>query len=362
MSSQETLPVIDADAHVIETERTWDFLEPSEQKLRPQLFASPDNPVKQYWIIDDKIRGFRFPTYSEQQLRDLSDQFGRNVESPKAARELDDVQLRLDHMDKLGVDVQVLHNTFWIEQITTDPDTEAALCRSWNRWLGDIYRQSEGRLRWSCVVPVLALDEAAAQMKQAKEDGAVAVCMRPLEGDRDMTDPYFYPVYQAASDLDMAVAVHIANGNPVNCDTYRPTAAGRFAMFRAPTVTSCLGLIMSEIPQVFPNLRWGFIEASSQWVPWIYLESENRYQAAGREFPKDLFAEYRIYVTCQTNDDIPYVLKYSGEGGLVIGTDYGHTDPSSEMDAILDFKKMDDVSQERKDNILYHNPKALYGL
>ena len=37
MSSQETLPVIDADAHVIETERTWDFLEPSEEKFRPQL-------------------------------------------------------------------------------------------------------------------------------------------------------------------------------------------------------------------------------------------------------------------------------------------------------------------------------------
>ena len=32
------------------------------------------------------------------------------------------------------------------------------------------------------------------------------------------------------------------------------------------------------------------------------------------------------------------------------------------MDAILDFKKMDEISQERKDNILYHNPKALYGL
>ena len=172
MSSQETLPVIDADAHVIETEHTWDYLEPSEEKYRPALFASPQEPTLQYWVIDEKIRGFRFPTYSEQQLRDLSDQFGRNVESPQAARELDDVQLRLDHMEKLGVDVQVLHNTFWIEQITTKPDVEAALCRSWNRWLGDIYRQSEGRLRWSCVVPVLALDEAVAQMKQAQEDGA----------------------------------------------------------------------------------------------------------------------------------------------------------------------------------------------
>src|SRR5205823_11222496 len=57
-----TLPVIDADAHVIETERTWEYLEPSEQKYRPQLFYSKDDGNQQYWVIDGKIRGFRFPT------------------------------------------------------------------------------------------------------------------------------------------------------------------------------------------------------------------------------------------------------------------------------------------------------------
>ena len=31
-----SLPIIDADAHVIETERTWDYLDPSEQKFRPR--------------------------------------------------------------------------------------------------------------------------------------------------------------------------------------------------------------------------------------------------------------------------------------------------------------------------------------
>ena len=30
MATQTKLQVIDADAHVIETERTWDYLEPSE--------------------------------------------------------------------------------------------------------------------------------------------------------------------------------------------------------------------------------------------------------------------------------------------------------------------------------------------
>ena len=61
-------------------------------------------------------------------------------------------------------------------------------------------------------------------------------------------------------------------------------------------------------------------------------------------------------------DDLPWVLKYSGEKSLVIGTDYGHYDPSSDADAIIEFKKREDISQEIKDKILCHNQKVLYNL
>ena len=45
MATQTRLPVIDADAHVIETERTWDYLEPSEKRFRPLLYASSQDPT-----------------------------------------------------------------------------------------------------------------------------------------------------------------------------------------------------------------------------------------------------------------------------------------------------------------------------
>ena len=366
MATQTKLQVIDADAHVIETERTWDYMEPSEQKFRPQLLSSPNDPTRQYWVIEDKIRGFRFPTLTEQQLRDMSQRSGRNVETPQAARELDDVGLRLKHMDELGIDIQVLHNTLWIEQVAQRPDVEAAICRSWNRWLGDVWQQGGGRLLWSCVLPTLMLDEAQVQMRTAKEHGAVAVCMRPLEGDRSMLDPYFYPIYEEAARLDMAIAVHIANGNPANCDLlgYFPGTqrTNGFALFRVPAVTSCFMLLMSEIPRVFPDLRWGFIEASAQWVPWVVNEAARRFETEGRESPEDPFHEYNIFVTCQTDDDLPWVLKYAGPHSLVIGTDYGHTDPSSELDAISVFLGQEGTSQDTKDRILHHNPKTLYNL
>jgi hypothetical protein len=79
---------------------------------------------------------------------------------------------------------------------------------------------------------------AAEQMSTAKEGGDVAVCLRPLEGDRCLTDPYFYPTLEEASRLDLVIAVHIANSNPDHCDLLRHLPgtfrANGFALFRAP--------------------------------------------------------------------------------------------------------------------------------
>jgi predicted TIM-barrel fold metal-dependent hydrolase len=357
-----TLAIIDADAHVIETERTWDYLDASERKFRPKLYSAPADPTRQYWVIDDKIAGFRFLTLSERELHEFAQRAGRNFETPRAARELDDVDLRLKHMDELGIDVQVLHNTFWIERITTRPDAEVALCRAWNRWLAAISKTSRGRLFYSCVVPAMTIAAAIEEVKFAKANGAAALCMRPLEGDRHLSDPYFYPLYQVASDLDMAIAVHIANGNPENADLYRLAPAGRFAQFRVPTVTACYDVIMSDLHETFPKLRWGFIEASAQWVPWIYREAKIRYRVANRSFPDNVFEAYNIFVTCQVNDDVPYIVNCAGEDRLVIGTDYGHTDPSSAVTALNEFRRLEGIDPAVKEKILSHNAKALYGL
>jgi predicted TIM-barrel fold metal-dependent hydrolase len=56
------------------------------------------------------------------------------------------------------------------------------------------------------------------------------------------------------------------------------------------------------------------------------------------------------------------VLKYAGEDNIVIGTDYGHTDASSEVDAIEIFRNKPEVSDAVKKKILDDNPRTAYGL
>ena len=113
---------------------------------------------------------------------------------------------------------------------------------------------------------------------------------------------------------------------------------------------------------MFPDLRWSFIEASAQWVPWMLREVQKRCQVLGREWPDNPMKEYGMFVTCENSDDLAYIVHESGEDGLVIGTDYGHTDVSSDVDAIRVFRERSDISEDVKLKILSDNARRLYGL
>ena len=62
------------------------------------------------------------------------------------------------------------------------------------------------------------------------------------------------------------------------------------------------------------------------------------------------------------DDDIPHVLKYAGENNIVLGTDYGHADTSTELVAHQKLRQRDDVSPQVVDRILDANARALYGI
>jgi len=359
---RQVCKVVDADAHVVETEDSWSYLEGSDKKFRPQLFQSDENPNTKLWVLDGKPIGFRNPTLTEMELKALQKETGRTLETALNARELRDVELRLRHMDKLGIDVQILFNTMWIARVADKPEAEIALCGSWNRWMAETWKKGKNRLRWSCVVPAMTISEALQQIRFARENGAVAVSLRPFENDKHLVEPYFYPIYEEASRLNMAIAVHIANASPQLMEQFKPRydKMGGFAQFRIPTVITCLSLMMSEVPAMFPKLRWAFVEASAQWIPWVVKEAIRR--SGTKDFPRNPCEEFRVYITAQTDDDFPYVLKYAGDDNIVIGTDYGHTDASSEVDAIEVFRGNHEVSDAVKKKILADNPCALYAV
>jgi predicted TIM-barrel fold metal-dependent hydrolase len=341
------MSAIDADAHVLESDRTWDYMPESEREFRPRVVATPDvrESGGECWLIDGRLH----PK-------------ARNVgqDTPKASREMEDIAARIKHMNELGVDIQVLYPTVFLRPFTSRPEVELAFCRSYNRWLVDIWRQGKGRLRWVVVLPLLSMDKALAEAKWAKENGACGIFIRGLEGERRLSDPYFYPLYEEASTLDMPICVHSATGSFTVHDFFAEECG--FAKFKLAVVGAFHSVIFDGIPERFPKLRLGFIEVSAQWVPYAIHDLARRFERRGELLSRDLLRESRIYVACQTDDDLRYVLKYSGADALLIGSDYGHADTASELEALRKLKQKGEVSADIIDKILDHNPRAFYGL
>lgn len=357
------MPTIDADAHVVESEHTWDFMDPADQKYRPVIVRPQGEGGAEYWFVESKIRGLVRIVLTAQQLDEAAKRTGRVMATPRETREMENVPARLKHMDELGIDVQVLYPTMFIEQVTDKVHWEIAICKGYNRWLANIYQQGQGRLIWICVLPLLDMSATLEELKFCKANGACGVFMRGLEGHRLITDPYFYPLYEEMSRLDLAVGVHVGNGNPQNIDLVSQyNGGGSFWKFRIPVIAAFHSVIMSEVPILFPQLRFHWAEAAAQWIPYVVKDLQRRWGTVGKTLPGNPLKEYRQYVSCQTDDDVDYVLRYSGEDNIVIGTDYGHTDQSTEIDALRNLKKDGGITARQYDKITYDNPKALFAL
>ena len=123
-----------------------------------------------------------------------------------------------------------------------------------------------------------------------------------------------------------------------------------------------LQLLSEQIPQRFPKLRWAFIEASAQWVPYMMREARNRLLAKGVRTGDDILRANNFYVTTQKSDDLPWLLSEVGDDIFVIGTDYGHKDDAVEIEALKRLGAEGKITAAAASKIVAANPGRLYGL
>ena len=205
----------------------------------------------------------------------------------------------------------------------------------------------------------MSIPDAIDEMRWAKQNGACGLFLRGLEGNRRLSDPYFFPLYDEAVRLDFPLCIHSANGSHTVYDFYH----GEIGMckFKLATLGAFHSLVVEEVPHRFPGLRLGMIECRAQWIPFMVKDVLFRYRQVGRDVPSDFLKYWQFWVACQTDDDLPYILKYTSADRLLIGSDYGHADPAAELDALRHLRQEGQVSPSTIDKILVDNPKVFYG-
>jgi predicted TIM-barrel fold metal-dependent hydrolase len=341
---------IDADAHVDETEETWTYTSSAEERYKPVLLDPPG------------IGGFRagkenhhklLVTAGNTRLQRYHGHSGTSDES----RELRDVPARLRHMDELGVEIQVIYPSALLYPIQPRPEVEAAVHGAYNRWLADKTSGTGGRLRWAYLPPILSMDKAVAELEWAKENGACAVFKKGVEYDRAASHPYFYPLYAEAERLGLPICFHTSP------HTYVSDIGETVPFLHLTPISAFMSLAGDGVPQMFPRLRWGFIEAGVSWVPYT-LKEIRRTSQHGPDFDSTFVKANRFFVAADTEDELaPLVERYGGADWLMMATDYGHL--AREINAhqvVVDRGKNGELPADVVDCIVSENARQLYGL
>jgi predicted TIM-barrel fold metal-dependent hydrolase len=366
--------VIDIDTHIIEHPGVWENFDEKLFQRRPVLASMESTNAQRgrdsVWMIDGAAIPKRTGKGSVALAVGGSESENARSDISTGVRYLTDPLQRVRDMDERGVEAEVVFPTLLLAYLTDVVELEVAICQAYNRYVANAWRQAGDRLRWVVVPPLRDIEASVKEIEWGRENGAVGVFFRGVEGDRSLADRYFDPVYTAADRLGMAICVHTGPGAPGITQVFDRTVSHNLPQNRALPLWAFRDLVAHKVPERFPNIRWGFIEASASWVPYVlhHLQRSTRASTQGAspdpttEWGPRLFRDYKLYVATESDEDIAYLARFIGEDNIITGSDYGHQDQSRETNMVKLLRGRSDVSPEIIEKILTTNGARFYGL
>jgi predicted TIM-barrel fold metal-dependent hydrolase len=340
------MKLIDADAHVIESEQTWKHLAPDFYSRRPIAMVAPEDTnlhdYNTFWLIDRKVRHFgATPIPGSVKAR------GKPL-SP-GCQELTDMPARLAAMDARNVEKQVVHPSFCTTVLTEDPELEVELLKSYNTFMAERCAQANGRLFFNAVVSFRRPDAGIEEIRRVKRlGGMVSVLARGIQWDKPLDHPDHYPIYEECERQNLPVVVHLGAYCPMLSDMFdgQPQPQGKYKTFYPPRSRRLLStlvvqygfysLVEGYLIDDFPRLRWAFLEGGgSEWV----VGAMSAIGRAGSKNCRRYFDEGRIFLGCEPDDDLVWVAQKTGDGALLAASDMPHTDEASHDDVVAEFEK-----------------------
>lgn len=278
--------VVDADSHKCENPAV--FFEYVPREYRRRLSLSRDRFGEQRFAILD-----RNPEPSGLDLRRVFPQpegLGKGTYRPYHEETTIGGlfnQIRISHMDRERVDHQVVYGSMPLSfSSLVDSELAIGLCRAYNDYIHEDCRAYGDRLHPVGVLPLQDPGAAASELRRCVEDlGMVAVSIAPnlpiphpaapdryphIRVPKPLSHPDFFPIYEEAQRLDVAIGIHgapgmqLAGGCSDQLETF--TLVHVFAN-RSMQQMALARLIFDGVLEAFPRLRFGFLEAGVGWLP-----------------------------------------------------------------------------------------------
>jgi predicted TIM-barrel fold metal-dependent hydrolase len=292
-----------------------------------------------------------------------------------------------DFMQELAMDSTVLYTTRGLTfGKIVSKDWAIELARAYNDFMYDTYvKNGEGRFEVMGLVPLQDPKAAVEEMQRiSKEYGMIGI-MLPSTGAQGLQshlgNERYWPIYEAAQELSMAVGIHGGAHDNMMMDDMSPYAPVNALGHPWGQMVNFAGIIFNGVFDKYPGVKIGFMEAGCGWLltcmerfsgSW---DSHVQYDPNGRflelkkgERLKDYINRHidegRIYVGVEGDElTLPYAVQITGNKPYLFSSDFPHEVNAETCKLeIEELRENPSLTDADKAAILHGNALRFYGL
>lgn len=275
----------------------------------------------------------------------------------------------LQHLEEGGIDCQLLSpRPFTLMHSEQPPTIVRWFCEETNDIIALACEAFPDRFRGVCGLPQGAGTEPAewvGELRRCVNDlGFVGGMLNPdpYEGTGSppgMSDRWWYPIYEAACELDVPLLVHSASCKPPARESYT-------LHFITEETINVIDVVNSELLSDFPTLKLIFSHGGGA-IPYQAGRFMSRASGSGERFIDRLRRVY--FDTClYTRDALELLIKTVGPDRCLFGTEKPGTGTQRDengrwYDDVLG--KLDEIewlSKDDRDAVLSGNARAIFKL
>jgi predicted TIM-barrel fold metal-dependent hydrolase len=351
------------------------------ESLRDRAPHVEERDGRSVWVCEGKVWGRWVgkpagDASSQRPVKPLYDAFDRGGIHDPSPRRAAVAKLRLEDMDRDGVETQVIFGP--VRQLAADdPELRAACYRVYNDWLLDFCQAAPERLVGLPMLPETP-KEALAELERLHARGGVRQVVFMIANiDPTIDDPAWEPLWQALEDTGIVLAWHILAFAKPNARVAGKVASQfqNVKLFIGNFLEPFVDLFAWGILERHPGLRLVLAEGGAGWLPWLVQELDHHHaqlveaheywaDKGGAEYvmkPSELFKR-QIWVTFQDDHVAMELIPFFGEDHLLWASDYPHPDSVWPHSRQAIERQMGNLSPELRRKLTHDNAAALLGL
>jgi len=267
-------------------------------------------------------------------------------------------QVLIDH----GVDTQVITLTTPGTHVET-PATAVRLAALVNDAFADVVRTKRSRFTALATLPLNDPVASVKELQRACRDlGMRGAMLFSNVNGVGLNEQRFWPLYEAAKDLDAVLYIHPTN--PVGVEAMTDFWLMPLVGFLMDTTLAAAKLVFSGVPERFPRIRWALCHLGGA-IPYLAERLDRGFEAFSEcraNIPRHPSEYLKLFYYDTVNFDrraVELAISFAGAEHVLAGSDYPHQIGS--ISKMLETVNALNVKESERAGILGGNAAKLLG-